>query len=141
MSEAYVVDKNLGQPLLLEEGDLPQKNADGEPVVALTDEQIAELEDQGYDPKLDGLVLANDYVLYVLYDLPGDFPGSLSGVRHLAPGHGDSVVPEDLLGLVLVNLHGWNVRGPMSNGIAEPPLKAPKYIGSGRQFKQGKGDP
>ena len=25
MSEAYVVDKNLGQPLLLEEGDLPQK--------------------------------------------------------------------------------------------------------------------
>ena len=37
--EAYVVDKNLGQPLLLEEGDLPQKNADGEPVVALTDEQ------------------------------------------------------------------------------------------------------
>ena len=39
MSEAYVVDKNLGQPLLLEEGDLPQKNADGEPVVALTDEQ------------------------------------------------------------------------------------------------------
>ncbi len=39
MSEAYVVDKNLGQPLLLEEGDLPQKNADGEPVVELTDEQ------------------------------------------------------------------------------------------------------
>ena len=39
MSEAYVVDKNLGQPLLLEEGDLPQKNADGSSVVALTDEQ------------------------------------------------------------------------------------------------------
>ena len=39
MSEAYVVDKNLGQPLLVEEGDLPQKNADGEPVVELTDEQ------------------------------------------------------------------------------------------------------
>ena len=39
MSEAYVVDKNLGQPLLLEEGDLPQKNSAGEPVVELTDEQ------------------------------------------------------------------------------------------------------
>ena len=39
MTEAYVVDKNLGQPLLVEEGDLPQHNADGEPVVELTDEQ------------------------------------------------------------------------------------------------------
>ena len=39
MSEAYVVDKNLGQKLHLEEGDLPQHNADGEPVVELTQEQ------------------------------------------------------------------------------------------------------
>ena len=31
MTEAYVVDKNLGQPLLVEEGDLPTHNADGEP--------------------------------------------------------------------------------------------------------------
>ena len=38
MTEAYVVDKNLGQPLVVEEGDLPQRNADGEPVVELTDE-------------------------------------------------------------------------------------------------------
>ena len=38
MTEAYVVDKNLGQPLLLEDGDLPQRNAEGEPVVELTDE-------------------------------------------------------------------------------------------------------
>ena len=39
MTEAYVVDKNLGQPLRVEEGDLPAHNADGEPVVELTDEQ------------------------------------------------------------------------------------------------------
>ena len=39
MSEAYVVDKNLGQKLEMAEGDLPLRNADGEPVVALTQEQ------------------------------------------------------------------------------------------------------
>ena len=39
MSEAYVVDKNLGQKLEVAEGDLPTKNADGEPIVELTDEQ------------------------------------------------------------------------------------------------------
>ncbi len=39
MSKAYVVDKNLGQSLLLEEGDLPQKNADGESAVVRSDEQ------------------------------------------------------------------------------------------------------
>ena len=39
MSEAYVVDKNLGLKLEMAEGDLPTKNADGEPVVELTDEQ------------------------------------------------------------------------------------------------------
>ncbi|MEE3259816.1 MAG: phytanoyl-CoA dioxygenase family protein [Candidatus Latescibacterota bacterium] len=39
MSEAYVVDKNLGQRMEVEEGDLPQVNADGEPVVELTQEQ------------------------------------------------------------------------------------------------------
>ena len=39
MSEAYVVDKNLGQRLEMAEGDLPTVNADGEPVVPLTQEQ------------------------------------------------------------------------------------------------------
>jgi hypothetical protein len=39
MSEAYVVDKNLGQKLEMAEGALPTKNADGEPVVELTQEQ------------------------------------------------------------------------------------------------------
>ena len=33
MTEAYVVDKNLGQPLVVEEGDLPRYDADGEPVI------------------------------------------------------------------------------------------------------------
>ena len=37
--EAFVVDKNLGQKLRLKEGDLPLKNADGEPVVEPTQEQ------------------------------------------------------------------------------------------------------
>jgi len=39
MNDAYVVDKNLGKKLELEEGDLPRKNADGDPVVELTQEQ------------------------------------------------------------------------------------------------------
>ncbi len=39
MSEAYVVDKNLGHKLEITEGDLPTRNADGEPVIALTQEQ------------------------------------------------------------------------------------------------------
>lgn len=39
MNQAYVVDKNLGQQLIVEEGDLPQQNADGEPVIELTQEQ------------------------------------------------------------------------------------------------------
>lgn len=37
--EAYVVDKNLGEKLRLSEGDLPRTNADGAPVVGLTQEQ------------------------------------------------------------------------------------------------------
>ena len=39
MSEAYVVDKNLGERLEMAESALPTVNADGEPVVALTQEQ------------------------------------------------------------------------------------------------------
>ena len=37
--EPFVVDKNLGEKLHLEPGDLPATNADGEPVVELTQEQ------------------------------------------------------------------------------------------------------
>jgi hypothetical protein len=37
--DAYVVDKNLGQKLILSEGDLPTVNADGEAVIEPTQEQ------------------------------------------------------------------------------------------------------
>jgi hypothetical protein len=37
--EPFVVDKNLGKKLQLDPDDLPQTNADGEPVVELTQEQ------------------------------------------------------------------------------------------------------
>ncbi len=37
--DPYVVDKNLGQKLVLSDGDLPTVNADGESVVELTQEQ------------------------------------------------------------------------------------------------------
>ena len=36
MSEAYVVDKNLGVKMEVGAGDLPRVNADGAPVVELT---------------------------------------------------------------------------------------------------------
>ena len=39
MSEAYVVDKNLGVKMEVGAGDLPRVNADGDPVVELTQEQ------------------------------------------------------------------------------------------------------
>lgn len=38
-NQAFVVDKNLGAKLELQAGDLPQVNADGAPVVELTQEQ------------------------------------------------------------------------------------------------------
>lgn len=38
-SEPFVVDKNLGEKLQLGENDLPKTNADGEPVVELSQEQ------------------------------------------------------------------------------------------------------
>ena len=38
-NEAFVVDKNLGEKLHLLPGDLPSANADGEPVVDLSQEQ------------------------------------------------------------------------------------------------------
>ena len=38
-NESFVVDKNLGRKLVLQEGDLPDSNADGVPVVEPTQEQ------------------------------------------------------------------------------------------------------
>lgn len=38
MNEPYVVDKNLGQPMVVSQGDLPTINSDGEAVVEPTDE-------------------------------------------------------------------------------------------------------
>ena len=37
--EPFVVDKNLGEKLQLDPDDMPRTNADGEPVVELTQEQ------------------------------------------------------------------------------------------------------
>ena len=78
MSEAYVVDKNLGQKLEMAEGDLPTKNADGEPVVELIDEQKYLFDTRGWllVPGLladDEVVQMRDYALRVQND-----PGSLS---------------------------------------------------------------
>ncbi len=39
MNDAYVVDKNLGCKLEIQDGDLPLRNADGETVINLSDEQ------------------------------------------------------------------------------------------------------
>jgi hypothetical protein len=39
MTDAYVVDKNLGQRMILSAGDLPATNSDGDAVVEPTDEQ------------------------------------------------------------------------------------------------------
>ena len=38
-NDTFVVDKNLGRKLVLEPGDLPETNADGDPVVEPTQEQ------------------------------------------------------------------------------------------------------
>ena len=48
MNDAYVVDKNLGCKLEIQDGDLPKRNADGETVIDLSDEQkylIAQIRD------------------------------------------------------------------------------------------------
>ena len=73
MSEAYVVDKNLGQRMEVEEGDLPQVNADGEPVVELTQEQKYLFDTRGWllVPGLladDEVVQMRDYALRVQND-------------------------------------------------------------------------
>ena len=73
MSEAYVVDKNLGQKLEVAEGDLPTKNADGEPIVELTDEQKYLFDTRGW-LLVPGLLadvevaLMKDYALRVQND-------------------------------------------------------------------------
>ena len=73
MSEAYVVDKNLGKRLELAEGDLPTTNADGKAVVELTQEQKYLFDTRGW--LLVPGVLADDeieamreYALRVLGD-------------------------------------------------------------------------
>ena len=47
-NEPFVVDKNLGEKLRLQPGDLPQTNADGKPVVELTQEQKYTLDTRGW---------------------------------------------------------------------------------------------
>ena len=48
MNEAYVVDKNLGCKLEIQDGDLPQRNADGKPIIDLSDEQKYLFDSRGW---------------------------------------------------------------------------------------------